>query len=318
MAFTPDGLPCIGFLRAGLVIAAGYNGYGGSYATVAGHLAAQMTATNMVPESVPEEIFSPRRLLKEDPLFLTEREGLWRVASSLCQQLRAVNRQISDALVLGAEIYEGLPHSGAMRARPLDEFISDRIITPDALSSYATFNGLSKKELARLMQPMRCWYLAAGTVIFIEDSPGESCYFVVEGRVDVSTRNRGTNQLLARLEAGSVLGQVSVIDGATRSATCSSATDPLLLELERGPCEQLLREGSELSIKLLAALNDGLISALRGADSRLLQIEKHNLDAPFDRRATNVLAASNNAEAQGRDRGRTKSVASISSKALHA
>ena len=30
MAFTPDGLPCIGFLRPGLVIAAGYNGYGGA------------------------------------------------------------------------------------------------------------------------------------------------------------------------------------------------------------------------------------------------------------------------------------------------
>jgi glycine/D-amino acid oxidase-like deaminating enzyme len=31
MAFTPDGLPCIGFLRAGLVVAAGYNGYGLRY-----------------------------------------------------------------------------------------------------------------------------------------------------------------------------------------------------------------------------------------------------------------------------------------------
>src|SRR5262249_40986718 len=30
MAFTPDQLPVIGFLRPGIVIAAGYNGYGGS------------------------------------------------------------------------------------------------------------------------------------------------------------------------------------------------------------------------------------------------------------------------------------------------
>jgi CRP-like cAMP-binding protein len=111
----------------------------------------------------------------------------------------------------------------------------------------------------------------------------------------VSTRNRGTNQLLARLEAGSVFGQVSVIDGATRSATCSSAADSILLELERGPCEQLLRRGSGLAIKLLATLNDGLISALHGADTRLLQLEKQNLNLRFDPKTAAVQAGSNNA-----------------------
>src|SRR5262249_33858788 len=53
MAFTPDGLPCIGFLRPGLVIAAGYNGYGGSYTTAAGHAAAEMTITDAVPDALP-------------------------------------------------------------------------------------------------------------------------------------------------------------------------------------------------------------------------------------------------------------------------
>jgi glycine/D-amino acid oxidase-like deaminating enzyme len=66
MAFTPDGLPCIGFLRSGLVIAAGYNGYGGSYATAAGYTAADMVLSDHVPDWVPDEIFSPRRLLHED------------------------------------------------------------------------------------------------------------------------------------------------------------------------------------------------------------------------------------------------------------
>src|SRR5262249_13877560 len=75
MAFTPDGLPCIGFLRPGLVIAAGYNGYGGSYATAAGQAAAEMAITDAVPDALPEEIFSPLRLLSDEPLFLTERKG---------------------------------------------------------------------------------------------------------------------------------------------------------------------------------------------------------------------------------------------------
>ena len=100
MAFTPDGLPCIGFPRPGIVIAAGYNGYGGSYATAAGNAAAEMVLTDSVPEWVPEAIFSPRRVLGDKPYFLTEQKGLWQVAKSLCDQLQAVNRRISDALTL--------------------------------------------------------------------------------------------------------------------------------------------------------------------------------------------------------------------------
>ncbi len=41
MAFTPDGLPCIGFFGPEVVVAAGYNGYGGSFATAAGNAAAE-------------------------------------------------------------------------------------------------------------------------------------------------------------------------------------------------------------------------------------------------------------------------------------
>ena len=102
MAFTPDGLPCIGFLRPGIIVAVGYNGYGGSYATAAGHAAAEMAISDVVPEWLPEEIFSPRRLLSDQPLFLTEREGLWRVAVSLCRQVQSVNRQLSDKMTLHA------------------------------------------------------------------------------------------------------------------------------------------------------------------------------------------------------------------------
>jgi hypothetical protein len=42
--------------------------------------------------------------------------------------------------------------------------------------------------------------------------------------------------------------------------------------LERQPCEQLLKDRSRLALKFLAALNQGLILALRGADRRLMQI----------------------------------------------
>ena len=48
--------------------------------------------------------------------------------------------------------------------------------------------------------------------------------------------------------------------------------DGVILELERKPCETFLSAGSSTALKFLAALNQDLISALRGADQRLLQL----------------------------------------------
>jgi glycine/D-amino acid oxidase-like deaminating enzyme len=83
MAFTPDQLPVIGFLRPGVIVAAGFNGYGGSYTTAAGQAAAHMARTGTAPAWVPADVFSPRRLLVHQPLFMGDPDRLWHTAASL-------------------------------------------------------------------------------------------------------------------------------------------------------------------------------------------------------------------------------------------
>ena len=275
MAFTPDGLPCIGFLRPGLVIAAGYNGYGGSYTTAAGHAAAEMAITNSVPDWLPEEIFSPRRLLSDEPLFLTERKGLWRVAASLCKQIQNVNRKLSEALIL-QQPTPALPTSSAAQVlRPAGESQPSDSVQPESLGAFQSFRKFSREELA--LRLMRRWDLNKDTVIFTEGSPGGTCFVILEGAVDVSINAHGQQQFLSTLHAGSVFGQMSLIEGVPRSATCSVRSDAILLEVEREPCERLFNSGSTMALKFLATLNEGLTSALRGADLRLMQLERAEL-----------------------------------------
>ena len=76
----------------------------------------------------------------------------------------------------------------------------------------------------------------------------------------------------AQLAAGSIFSQVSLISGEARTATCSMPNDGIILELERKPCETFISAGSHTALKFLGALNQDLISALRGADRRLLQL----------------------------------------------
>jgi len=78
---------------------------------------------------------------------------------------------------------------------------------------------------------MQRWDLSKNTIIFTEGSPGGTCFVIVDGGVNVSIDAHGQRQLLAILRAGEIFGQVSIIESATRSATCSAATDVVLLEI---------------------------------------------------------------------------------------
>jgi CRP-like cAMP-binding protein len=68
-----------------------------------------------------------------------------------------------------------------------------------------------------------------------EGGPGGSCFIIVSGNVDVTVRVRGRQQLLAQLPGGSIFGQVSLITGEARTATCSMPNDGIILELECKP-----------------------------------------------------------------------------------
>jgi CRP/FNR family cyclic AMP-dependent transcriptional regulator len=216
-------------------------------------------------------------LLHDKPLFLTERDGLWRVAASLTRQLLAVDRKVSEALTLSGTVSTPLPRSIAPMAGPPGASSPAGTIAPERLQSFASFSAFSHQEIRRLLRLMRRWDLPKDTIIFTEGSAGGTCFVVVDGSVDVSVNARGRQQMLATLSAGSVLGQVSLISGAPRSATCSVRSDTVLLEILREPCERLLRGESALAVKFLATLNAGLISALRAADLRLMKLDREAL-----------------------------------------
>lgn len=276
LAFTPDQLPAIGTLRPGVIIAMGCNGYGGSYTTAVGLAAAEM-ARGESPAWVPEDVFSPRRLLTSRPIFMTEQDSLWRIAAALCRQLKAVNLRIAEALTLRAEPLDPVSVRMSRMMSAISESAPASDMPPSLLAAFPAFRDFTEDELRSLLAVMRRWEVRKSTLLFAEGDPGGSCFVVVRGAVEVSIAVHGRHQLLARLPAGSVFGQVSLIDGEARSASCTIGRDALLVELEREECERLLRRHTPFGLKLLALLNDGIIAALRGADRRLMRLESEEL-----------------------------------------
>ena len=109
-------------------------------------------------------------------------------------------------------------------------------------------------------------------LLFREGEPGDSCFILVSGQLDVTIKVRQQRHLLTQLSPGKIFGQVSLIAGEPRSATCTIRRDAVLAQLDRDACERLLSTQAPVALKFLAALNRGLTEALRVADRRLMQL----------------------------------------------
>ena len=110
---------------------------------------------------------------------------------------------------------------------------------------------------------------------------------LVDGNVDVHKRDQwGAAQLLATVEAGRSLGEMSMIDGAPRFATCTAVGDVLIAVLDREALARIIVEQPLLGAKILMELVLMLSQRLRATSQRLLgALHEH----PADGSATLLL-----------------------------
>jgi CRP-like cAMP-binding protein len=119
-----------------------------------------------------------------------------------------------------------------------------------------------------------------------EGEGGDFMLMVLEGRVEVHKRDRwNTPQLIAVVEAGRTLGEMSMIDGEPRFATCIAVEAALIAVLDRESLARIIVEQPLLGAKILMELVLMLSQRLRATSERLLGL----LDDQTTQGATNVL-----------------------------
>ena len=106
--------------------------------------------------------------------------------------------------------------------------------------------------------------LKADEVLFLASDPGDGCYRIEEGLLKVSMMSRtGTERILAFMGPGSIVGELSMIDGRPRSAAVVAVRDATLSFLSRAAFEAFAQRQPEI-YKLLVTL---LATRLRDTDT---------------------------------------------------
>src|SRR2546421_3786632 len=126
-------------------------------------------------------------------------------------------------------------------------------------------------EVRLLAHFMHVYRAEAGVEIIGEGDGGDFMLMVVEGKVEVHKRDRwNTPQLLAAVEAGRTLGEMSMIDGEARFATCIAIEPTLIAVLDRETLARIIVEQPLLGAKMLMELVLMLSQRLRVTSQRLL------------------------------------------------
>ncbi|MEY8878507.1 MAG: Crp/Fnr family transcriptional regulator [Leptothrix sp. (in: b-proteobacteria)] len=105
-----------------------------------------------------------------------------------------------------------------------------------------------------------------GEIIVEQGRKSDALFILLSGRARVITSDtRGREVILAVLEAGDYLGEMSLIDGEPHSATVRAEVQTDVLVLGRSEFGACLPEASSLSYSILR----GLVMRLRNADRQI-------------------------------------------------
>lgn len=118
------------------------------------------------------------------------------------------------------------------------------------------FDSIKEEQLAKILEATEEILLPAGSVVFEEESEGNSLYLIVNGSVKISKYlPNGEEMFLGILHSGDFFGELELIDNRPRSAQATAVTDCALGRLDKQEFEKLLSASPQFARNILKMLS---------------------------------------------------------------
>lgn len=141
----------------------------------------------------------------------------------------------------------------------------------DVVKALKIFEGFTLVDYCLFCEYMVCFGAAKDATILTEDAVGDFLVIILTGEVAVlKTSAPGEKKLVARVGPGGFLGELSLIDGQYRFASCVATQPTDFAVLTRDKLNAILLEHPYLGTKVLLLLLQLMSSRLRDATTRML------------------------------------------------
>lgn len=141
-----------------------------------------------------------------------------------------------------------------------------------AIERVDLLRGLSTEELGDLADSLLEVPYNRGEILFHQGETGQCLYLLIRGRVSVRvSTDDGLEREVAQLHPGEFFGEMSLLTGASRSATVVALEDSECYRLDKGSFERVLQKRPQVADQLAEILAQRRVE---------LEAAHDNLDAP--------------------------------------
>ena len=155
-----------------------------------------------------------------------------------------------------------------------EEVAARLLVTPSALDD------LTLADAYKVVGYMRPKRIAPGTVLIQEGEVRKNDYMllVLEGDIAVENELAGQQETMVVniIGPGHLIGEMGVLDGAPRSATCTATTQIYAAVLSRTALMRLLKDEPRVGSRLLLAISKRMADRLRETTRKLRTFAQMN------------------------------------------
>lgn len=146
----------------------------------------------------------------------------------------------------------------------------DRIL--EIIEHINLFEDFDRGEIETLARYLRCYRADAGMEIIKEGETGDFMLLLIDGNVEIlKVDPRGLPQQLGVAGPGKTLGEMSLIDGEPRFASCVTAAPTIFAVLDRDALIRVVSEEPKIGVKILMELLMLLNQRLRSVSGELMR-----------------------------------------------
>jgi CRP-like cAMP-binding protein len=134
---------------------------------------------------------------------------------------------------------------------PVSGFVDEFV---DAVKPQALFAGFSREETSSISRYLDCYGVPTQSVVIREGDEGDFMAILVTGRAMIVKEVDGVEKIMYQLKPGDMIGEMSLVDGQRRFASCVSTEPSDFAVLTNAKLTNMLREQPALGNKFLLLL----------------------------------------------------------------
>ena len=135
------------------------------------------------------------------------------------------------------------------------------------------FTEFSKEDISTLAGYMEVYRAQPGEILIREGDEGDFMVLIVDGEIDILKKShRAEQQHMTSAGPGMTLGEMSMIDGEPRFATCMASQPTTFAVLSRDSMAKIILDHPSLGSKILVKMVTMLSLRLRQTSARMLRM----------------------------------------------